>query len=139
MDILDLGPSPLVIAIDRLARENTNYRATLWTGTQFQVTLMSITPGADIGLEQHLTHDQLLCIVQGIARVRMGHDLEELREWHAAAGDIVIVPAGAWHDLVNTGVEPLRLYSLYAPPQHAHGTVHATRDVALAAEAPEAV
>lgn len=139
MDIIDLGPSPLVTSLERLARENAHYRATLWTGSEFQVTLMSIAPGTDIGLEQHLTHDQLLCIVQGVARVRIGMELDSMREWHAAAGDAVLVPAGAWHDLVNTGVEPMRLYSVYAPPQHAHGTVHATRDAALAAEAPETV
>ena len=138
MHIADTGPAPLVTAIERLARENADFRTTLWTGTNLQITLMSILPGADIGLEQHLTHDQLLCIVRGTARVRMGHDVDSLQEWYASPGDVVVVPAGMWHDLVSLDPEPLRLYSVYAPPQHAHGTNHVSRDAALAAEAPRA-
>ena len=133
-EINDNGPAPTVVNIETSTIENTNYRTTMWTGKNLQLTLMSIEPGHDIGLEVHDTHDQFLRIEQGLATVSMGPSQDQLKTWQASASDAVFVPAGTWHNLeCNDGV-PLKVYSIYAPPQHAHGTVHVTQAEAEAAE-----
>lgn len=136
-EIQDTGPAPYVGHIEKLTEQNTNYRTTLWTGNNLQITLMSIEPGHDIGLEVHDTHDQFLRIEQGTAKVEMGPTETDLQTWTAADGDVVVVPAGTWHDLICTSEVPLKVYSIYAPPQHPHGTVHVTKADADAAEAHE--
>ena len=133
-EITDNGPAPYVVNIEDVTLENTNYRTTLWTGANLQVTLMCIQPGHDIGLEVHEDHDQFLRIEQGQATVYMGPSKEDLKIWQASDDDVVLVPAGAWHNLVNTSDAPLKLYSIYSPPEHAHGTVHATKEDADAEE-----
>lgn len=137
MNIADSGPRPLVTGIENLTLENTNYRTTLWTGSNLQITLMSIESGHDIGLEAHDTHDQFLRIEQGTATVKMGPDADHLETWTVGDGDAVVVPAGAWHNLINSGKGALKLYSIYAPVQHPHGTIHATKKDADLAEAEE--
>jgi mannose-6-phosphate isomerase-like protein (cupin superfamily) len=132
--ITDLGPSPLVANIEQDTIENNNYRTTLWTGVNLQITLMSIEPGSDIGLEVHDTHDQFLRIEQGQAEVNMGPNQTDLQTWTAGPSDAVVVPAGVWHNLISTGDVPLKVYSIYAPPQHPHGTVHVTKEEGEAAE-----
>jgi mannose-6-phosphate isomerase-like protein (cupin superfamily) len=134
-DIIDNGPAPLVTNIEAATVENTNYRTTLWTGVNLQITLMSINPGYDIGLEVHDTHDQFLRIEQGQATVSMGPAADQLQTWQASSSDAVVVPAGTWHNLESTGDVPLQVYSIYAPPQHPHGTVHVTKEDADKAEA----
>ena len=136
-DIIDNGPNPLVTNIEAETIENTNYRTTLWTGNNLQITLMSIEPGHDIGLEVHDTHDQFLRIEQGQATVSMGPNETELQVWKAVDGDAVVVPAGTWHNLISSGDVPLKVYSIYAPPQHPHGTVHVTKEDGDRAEAAE--
>jgi len=136
-DIIDNGPAPTVANIESATVDNTNYRTTMWTGVNLQITLMSIEPGDDIGLEVHDTHDQFLRIEQGQADVSMGPTADELQTWQAGASDAVIVPAGTWHNLVSTGDVALKVYSIYAPPQHPHGTVHVTKAEGEAAEAAE--
>ena len=136
-DIKDHGPDPFVANIEDATLQNTNYRTTLWTGKNLQVTLMSIQPGHDIGLEVHDTHDQFLRVEQGTATVYMGPNKETLESWQANNDDAVIVPAGTWHNLVNSGDTPLKVYSIYGPPEHAHGTIHVTKEEADAAEAAE--
>ena len=126
--IIDIGPAPLVVSIEKDTIENTNYRTTLWTGANLQVTLMSIEPGSDIGLEVHEMNDQFLRIEQGMATVSMGPNEEHLQVWSASANDAVIVPAGTWHNLASVGDVPLKVYSIYAPVKHPHGTVHVTKD-----------
>jgi len=133
-NIIDTGPAPLVANIEQDTIENINYRTTLWTGKNLQITLMSIDPGHDIGLEVHDTHDQFLRIEQGQAAVSMGQTQTELQTWPAGPSDAVVVPAGIWHNLVSTGDVPLKVYSIYAPPQHPHGTVHVTQEDGEAAE-----
>lgn len=133
IDVIDNGPAPFVDNIEMFTLENDNYRTTLWTGSNLQVTLMAIRPGHDIGMEVHMDHDQFLRIEQGQATVHMGPDENSLQSWQANADDAVIVPAGTWHNLVNSGDEMLKLYSIYAPPEHPHGTVHATKEDAEAA------
>lgn len=131
----DHGPAPYVVNVEELTLQNENYRTTAWTGNNLQMTLMTIPPSGDIGLEVHEDHDQFLRIEQGIAKVEMGPSQTELQSWDAAAEFAIFVPAGTWHNLTNTGNEPLKLYSIYAPPEHAHGTVHVTKAEAEAAEA----
>lgn len=134
---LDKGPAPLVTNIESLTLENTNYRTTLWTGEHLQVTLMCIEPGHDIGLEVHPNIDQFLRIEQGQAAVQMGPTAEDLQTWQAGADYAVVVPAGTWHNLINSGDESMKVYSIYSPVQHPHGTVHITQEEAEAAEAEE--
>jgi mannose-6-phosphate isomerase-like protein (cupin superfamily) len=133
----DNGPEPFVINIEKATVDNTNYRTTLWTGKNIQLTLMSIEPGKDIGLEVHPDHDQFLRLEQGQATVYMGADKEQLQTWQASDNDAIFVPAGTWHNVVNTGQAALKVYSIYGPPQHPHGTIHITKAEADAAEAQE--
>jgi len=126
-EIIDNGPSPIVTNIESATLENTNYRTTLWTGLNLQITLMSIEPGHDIGLEVHETHDQFLRVEQGQATVSMGSSKNELQSWQAGPNHAVVVPAGVWHNLESTGDVPLKVYSIYAPPQHPHSTVNVTK------------
>ena len=131
----DYGPRPLVINIEKAARQNDAFRTALWTGNHFQVTLMSINAGEDIGAEIHPELDQFLRIEQGRGLARMGLTRENMNmQANVSDDDAIIVPAGTWHNLINTGNIPLKLYSIYAPPQHPRGTVHRTRADAMAAE-----
>ena len=126
--IKDYGPEPLIVNIDRYAKMNTNYRTALWTGKHLQVTLMSIPPGGDIGLEMHPNVDQFIRIESGYALILMGESKNNLNYQRKADSDFaLVVPAGTWHNVVNIGRTPLKLYSIYAPPQHPHGTVHKTK------------
>jgi Cupin domain. len=96
---------------------------------------MCINPGEDIGLEIHPDVDQFLRIEMGQGIVLMGDNKNRLdfRE-NIYDGDAIIIPAGKWHNVINTGRIPLKLYSIYAPPQHPHGTVHVTKADAQEAE-----
>lgn len=133
----DNGPNPYVVNIEELTLQNENFRTAAWTGSNLQMTLMTIQPGEDIGLEVHEDHDQFLRIEQGTARVEMGPTETSLQTWDAEDDFAIFVPAGVWHNVVNTGEEPLKLYSIYAPPEHAHGTIHETKAIADEAEAAE--
>ncbi len=129
MDTTDYGPAPFAINIEEATLANDNYRRTLWTGQFLQVTLMTIQPGHDVGLEMHADHDQFLRVEDGKARVQMGPAEDDLNFDKIVEDDwVVLVPAGTWHNLTNVGDVPLRLYSLYAPPEHPHGTVHPTKE-----------
>lgn len=124
----DYGPEPLVVNIDRAAMQNTNYRTALWTGCHLQLTLMCIPVGGEIGLEVHPDTDQFIKIVGGSGRAMMGPERNCLNfRRPVCSGFAAFVPAGTWHNIVNTGRMPLRLYTLYAPPHHPHGTVQATK------------
>jgi mannose-6-phosphate isomerase-like protein (cupin superfamily) len=101
--------------------ENENYRKVLYTAKYSQLVLMTIEPGDEIGLETHEL-DQFIRIEAGKATVTLDsveHSIEN--DW------AVVIPAGTEHNVVNTGDEPLRLYSIYSPPEHKDGTVHATK------------
>ena len=130
----DTGPNPYVVNIEALTLENDTFRTAAWTGSNLQMTLMSIQPGDDIGLEVHEDHDQFLRIEQGTAQVVMGPNQQELKSWNAEDDFAIFVPAGSWHNVTNTGDIDLKLYSIYAPAEHAHGTVHPTKADADAAE-----
>ncbi|WP_253275514.1 cupin domain-containing protein [Rossellomorea aquimaris] len=134
----DYGPAPFVVNIDEATVQNDTFRTALWTGKHFQVTLMSINPGEDIGLENHPYLDQFLRLEQGQGIVRMGDRQDNLYFEREVEEDFaIVIPAGTWHNLINTGDTPIKLYSIYAPPQHPFGTVHETKADAEAAEAAE--
>ena len=122
-----------VADIDDRARLNSRFREVLATGPHSQVVVMSIPPGEDIGAEVHETVDQVLVVVAGEGAAILDGERTPI-----GPGWLVQVPAGTHHDLVNTGTTDLRLYTVYAPPQHAPGTVHETKTDAEAAEADEA-
>lgn len=127
MKITDNGPKPNVFDIETATRENENYRTTAWSGKYLQVTLMSIPVGESIGLEAHPETDQFLRVDAGKGKVRMGPAEDQLDvQQEVTDGWSVQVPAGTWHDIVNIGDEPLRVYTVYAPVHHAAGIVQAT-------------
>ncbi|MGG1552314.1 cupin domain-containing protein [Paenibacillus ferrarius] len=135
MELKDYGNTPFVVNITEASKQNNTFRTALWTGKHLQVTLMSINVGEDIGLEVHPTVDQFLRIEQGQGMVRMGDTKDNLYiEKMVSDDDAIMVPAGTWHNLINTGNIPLKLYTIYAPPQHPFGTVHRTKADAMAAE-----
>ena len=127
-EIRDYGCEPFVFNISHAAGKNGNFRTALWTGQHLQLTLMSIPVCGDIGLEVHPDVDQFLCVESGRGKVLMGRCRNSLQEMGTVDGnDAILIPAGTWHNLVNTGNCPLKLYSIYAPPQHPFGTVHRTK------------
>ena len=127
----DYGNHPYVVDINKATLQNSNFRTTIWTGEYLQVTLMCIPAGEDIGLELHPDTDQFLRIEDGQGLVQMGETKDKLHFRQAVFNDsAVFVPAGTWHNIVNVGSIPLKLYSIYAPPHHPHGTVHPTKAIA---------
>lgn len=131
----DYGAEPTVLDIESYTLGNDNFRTALWTGNNLQVTLMSIPVGGDIGLEQHTTIDQFLRIEEGVGQVLMGDSKDNLEFTKEASDDFVIlVPAGKWHNIINKGDKPLKIYTIYAPVEHPHGTVHNTQQEAMEAE-----
>ena len=108
--------------IEELTGENDDYRRVLYTGKHLQLVLMALQPGQEIGEEVHDDGDQFFRIEEGEGTVTIDgveHAVED--------DDAIVVPAGARHNVVNTGSETLRFYTLYAPPEHRDGTVHATK------------
>ncbi|MBL8158833.1 cupin domain-containing protein [Candidatus Saccharibacteria bacterium] len=131
----DHGGQPFVADIEALTTNNQTFRTAVWTGAYLQMTLMSIEPGGEVGLEVHDDHDQFLRIESGSATVVMGPAKDDLPLQADAGVDFaILVPAGTWHNIINEGDEPLKLYSIYAPGEHPFGTVHATAAEAQAAE-----
>ena len=121
--------------IEKVTVENSTFRTVVFTGEHTQLTVMSLRPGEDVGLESHPNLDQFIRIEKGQARVELGQTQENIDETHDGEDDwAVIVPAGVWHDVVNTGTSEVKLYSLYSPPEHPDGTVHETKADAEAAE-----
>jgi mannose-6-phosphate isomerase-like protein (cupin superfamily) len=125
-----------VADVERATLENTNFRTVLFTGEHTQLTVMSIEPGGEIGWEAHHDIDQFLRVEQGTGRAEFGSNEDRVEETQEVEDDwAIIIPAGVWHNVVNTGSEALKLYSLYSPPEHPDGTVHVTKAEADAAEA----
>lgn len=135
-DTTDMGPKPWVVNIEELTTSNDKFRVAKWTGTYFQMTVMSIPVGGEVGLEVHNDIDQFLRVEQGKAKVLMGPAEDDLSFEESAEDDFAIfVPAGTWHNIVNDGDEELKVYSIYAKPEHPHSTVHETYEEAMEAEA----
>ena len=117
-----------VANIEDLTEGNDDFRRVLYTGANLQLVLMAIQPGDEIGAEVHEDRDQFFRVEKGRGEVSIDGNVTEVK-----SDDAIIVPAGARHNIVNTGDKPLRLYTLYAPPEHRDGTVHTTRADAEAA------
>jgi mannose-6-phosphate isomerase-like protein (cupin superfamily) len=127
--IKDIGPQPQSFDLEEATLGNDNYRAVAWSGTYLQLTLMSIPPGDDIGLEAHPGTDQFLRLDGGRGRVQMGPAEDRLDfDQEVEDGWAILVPAGTWHNVTNIGDEPIRLYAVYAPVHHAAGAVQPTAD-----------
>jgi len=129
--LYDYGPEPFAVDIAQATVQNDNFRTTLWTGEHLQLTLMSIPVGGDIGFEIHENVDQFIRIEEGQGVALMGDEQDHMNFQAEVRDDFIfIVPAGKWHNLINTGYRPIKLYSIYAPPNHPHGTVHETKEEA---------
>ena len=134
----DYGKQPYVVDIEDLTIGNDNFRKAVWTGQYLQMTIMSVDVGGEIGAEVHDDTDQFLRIEQGEARVVMGDSPDNMTFEAPAEDDFaILIPAGKWHNVINVGDEPLKLYSIYAPAHHPIGTVHTTKAEADEAEAAE--
>lgn len=135
LDLKDYGPNPFVIDIDDAVKQNNTFRTVLWTGDNFQVTLMSIPVGEEIGLEVHETGDQFIRVEEGQGIVVMG-DSEDKLDFRRRIYDdyAIVIPEGKWHNIINTGNSPLKIYVIYAPAEHPYGTVHQTKADAQASE-----
>lgn len=108
--------------IEKLTESNTDFRRVLYTGKQMQLVLMALQPGEEIGEEVHDDRDQFFRVEQGEGEVSIDGKRTPIKSDMA-----IIVPSGARHNVINTGTEPLKVYTLYAPPEHKHGTVHKTK------------
>ncbi|GIJ19861.1 hypothetical protein Vlu01_04850 [Micromonospora lutea] len=116
--------------IATVAEKSPDFRRVLWTGKHTQLVIMTIPPGGEIGEEVHEDIDQILTFVSGTGEARVAGEKREVVQ-----GDLVVVPAGTRHNFVNTGPNPLVLYTVYGPPEHADQAVHHTKEEAEAAEA----
>lgn len=125
----DHGPNPYVLDIESVTKENGAFRDTLWTGEHLQLTVMSIPVGGEIGAEVHDDHDQFLRLEAGRGRIQIGANADSLDINRVVEDDFAIfVPAGKWHNFINEGDEPVKLYSIYAAPDHVKGTFHQTKE-----------
>lgn len=124
----DYGSEPFTINIKKATCKNNAFRTALWTGKYLQLTLMNLPLGEEIGLEMHDNTDQFLHIVSGRALIKMGSCKDKLNFQKCIGVDeAVFVPAGTWHNIINTGHRQLKIYSVYAPPNHPHSVVHKTK------------
>ena len=125
----DLGPNPSIINIDDLTLQNETFRTAIWTGSNLQITLMSINIDEDVGLENHTDTDQFIFVKEGVAVVRVGLQSREILPFKhiVRSGNAIVIPSGTWHNIINIGPSPLKLYSIYGPPNHPAGTIHISR------------
>lgn len=124
----DQGPNPFVTSLCEDVMHNDNFRTTRWTGSELQLTLMTIPCNSEIGLEIHCHTDQFLYIESGMGTMMMGKCKETLDyQCRVMSGTGIFVPKNTWHNLINTGCCPIKLFSIYAPPEHPHGTIHRTK------------
>ncbi len=129
----DYGSVPVIFDMDAMTKSNNAFRTVIWTGRNLQVALMSLQPGEDIGVEMHQSVDQFIRIEQGDGIVKMGNSQDDL-SFHQPIGDddAIIIPAGSWHNIANTGDSVMKLYSIYAPPSHPYGAMEQTKQDAEA-------
>jgi mannose-6-phosphate isomerase-like protein (cupin superfamily) len=121
-------------SIEKATEKNEYFRQVLFTGKHLQLVVMCLQPSEEIGNEVHSDVDQFFRIEEGKARFVFNGKEKHL----VGAGDAVVVPAGTYHNVINTSAtKPLKLYTVYTPPNHPDGTVHKTKEEAEAAEAAE--
>lgn len=127
MTIEDIGPRPQTFDLEEATRDNESYRSVAWSGRYLQLTLMSIPPGGDIGLEVHPETDQFIRLDAGRGRVEMGTAKDRLTmKREVSDGWCTLIPAGTWHNITNIGDEPMQVYAIYAPAHHKPGKIHET-------------
>lgn len=114
--------SGYVTNIEEDTLRNDDYRRVLFTGRNTQLVLMTLRAGDEIGLETHEEHDQFIRVESGTGTVVLNGETHRLKD-----GTAVVIPAGVQHNVINSSEEPLRLYTLYSPPEHPEGTVHHTK------------
>lgn len=119
------------INIEKETLENNNFRKVLYTTQGTQLVLMSLIKGEDIGVEIHTENDQFFRFEAGQGKVIIDNN-----EYSIAADDVIIVPRGATHNVINTGDSDLKMYTLYSPPHHKDGTVRSTKEEAAKSEPP---
>jgi mannose-6-phosphate isomerase-like protein (cupin superfamily) len=119
---------PLVTDVKEAAEDNDFFRQVLFTGAKSQLVVMSLLPDEEIGMEVHDV-DQILYIVDGKGKAVLNGVEKSFKK-----GTALCVPAGVHHNVINTDDEPMKLFTVYAPPEHAAGTVHRTKAEAEAAE-----
>ena len=115
--------------IAKTAEKSADFRRVLWTGEHTQLVIMTIPPKGEIGVETHDENDQILSFVSGLGKAVVGGKTKKV-----GPGDVVVVPAGKEHNFLNTGPNPLVLYTVYGPAEHAEGAVHKTKEEADALE-----
>ncbi len=115
--------------IAKTAEKSADFRRVLWTGEHTQLVIMTIPAGGEIGVETHDENDQILSFVSGLGKAVVDGETQSVK-----AGDVVVVLAGKEHNFLNDGPNPLVLYTVYGPPDHADGAVHATKEEADEAE-----
>lgn len=128
-DFSDKGGEISLFDIEKYTMKNENFRTTVWTGDNIQMTLMSIPVDGEIGHEIHKNIEQFIRIESGKGLVIMG-DTEDDQSFRQEihADEVVFIPKGKWHNIKNIGDEPLKLYSIYGPTEHAKGTIHVTME-----------
>ena len=135
LEYREFGNDPFVFNIVEYTRQNDTYRTVLWTGEYMQLTVMSLLPGEDIGLEIHDDHDQFIRVEAGEGIVKMGDTKDDLSFQQRVEDDFAImIPAGKWHNVENDTDKPLKIYSIYAPREHNPNTVHKNKEEAMADE-----
>lgn len=129
MDYKDYGKKPYMLNIEDATNQNDNFRTTIWTGDKLQLTVMSIQPNDEAGLEVHKYSDQFIRIEEGQGICQMGSTKDNLNfERAITKNDAVIVPANMWHNIINTGGKSMKLYTIYSSPEHKQGTIHRLRE-----------
>lgn len=121
-----------VADIEEKTKSNENFRQVLFTAPNSQLVVMTLQPGEEIGLEVHNENDQFFRFEEGKGKIIIGGEETEIEDDWAA-----VVPAGTEHNVINTGEGPLKLYTIYSPAHHPDGTIHKTKEEAMAAEEEE--
>lgn len=115
--------------IEEETLDNSNFRKVLYTGKYLQLVLMSLKPGEEIGEEVHQNNDQFFRFESGTGKCTVDENI-----YHIAEGYVIVVPAGAKHNVINTGDDPLKMYTIYGPPNHQEGTIRETKEDAVTKE-----
>lgn len=116
--------------IEEITQKNTNFRQVLFTGVNSQLVVMNLGPNEEIGMEVHPNVDQFFRFEEGEGKVVINGEEHQVKD-----GDAVIVPAGVEHNVINiSSDQPLKLYTIYSPPNHPEGTIHQTKAEALVPE-----
>lgn len=129
MEYKDNGKKPYMVNIQDATAQNDNFRIAIWTGEKLQLTVMSIEPNDEAGLEVHEGIDQFIRIEEGQGICKMGSTKDNLDfERAVTKGDAVLVPMNMWHNIINTGGQALKLYTIYSGQEHEEGTIHLSRE-----------